>query len=200
MRHCTPWRRSAAFLMVVVLTAAGVVLVTRVLFAEQEPPGPVALYASPISLPDLQTRDDVERARNQRRLRVVVSDGSCGGAARTPEQRFDRIGVRESSRTVTAWARMREEEIDGACAGVGLEFDVTWVLAEPVGARALILASRANDIGRIVIPPRSRTDVRELVLTGRGTHGQPHQMYVGIACKLAARHLRDVPRREWCAS
>lgn len=95
---------------------------------------------------------------------------------------------------------MHEEEIDGVCFGVGLEFDVTWVLAEPVGARALVLASRVNDIDRIVIPPRSRTDVRELVLTGRRTDGQPDQMYVGVACTLAARHLRDVPRREWCAS
>ena len=93
---------------------------------------------------------------------------------------------------------MREEEIDGACAGIGLEFEVTWVLAEPLGDRALVLASRVNDIGSIVIPPRSRTDARVLVLTGRRADGQPHQMYVGVACRLAARHLRRAATRVVC--
>jgi hypothetical protein len=192
-----PGRAVAVLLLVVGVLAGG-----GVLYAQLEPPKKPEFYAVGFSMDDLRDRQDLERARDQRRFRATVLEGFCAGSKAAPAQRLDRIEVRRSSRAVTAWVRMREDvRQEGACFGVGSDFETTVALPEPVGQRALVIYDGPYDLRKIVIPPRGRAAARDLVLPIRNDRRQPPRLaYSGAACDAVARYLRDVPRQSWCAN
>jgi hypothetical protein len=170
------------------------------LLARDDTPSPPRFYSAGFGITTLDTRQDLTRARRQRRFSITVSDGTC--TQEQPEHRLEQVQVHRSRNAVTASVRMRREHPDGdACFGVGIEFPATLALPAPVGRRALVLDAGPYQFRAIVIPPLGRDAARRLVLPIRRDRRQPSPLiYSGPGCDEVARYLRDVPRTDWCSS
>jgi hypothetical protein len=156
-------------------------------------------YVTGFALVGGDTAADLTRLRQQRHLTIGVSDGICAGTdERPPEQRFERVELRETREQVVGTVRMRQTRGE-VCSGVGQGFTATVRLARPIGPRALIDYEGPYQFRRILIPPRDPGTVRRLVLPIRRDHKQPPPLiYTQPACDLVARYLTDVPKAQWC--